>query len=321
MRLIRTNLTEKDVEPVKEALTQALFDHIPVGVGSQGIIPTTAADLEAALEMGVDWSLRCGGGGGLLLCVVGRGCGKRGDEAKGWKAMLPLLLVVVALGLCRAGSSPPSALQPRLPQLYPDCPTGLLGLPHIHSKHTCEPQQRGLRVGRGQGALRGVRPHAQRGPLKGLAARQEARPAADGHARRGQPLRGCVQAHAHAHAHAGPDCGGARVGERACARPRARMLPLHMHANGQRNHMLFFCMRRTHLHDKTEIQVVDEIFDEAVARKMGLDRVGQVGRAKEGGGARRRGVERGGEGHFWWRRLKSCAAVNRKRLHRRHNLS
>lgn len=39
---------------------QALFDHIPVGVGSQGIIPTTAKDLEAALEMGMDWSLRWG---------------------------------------------------------------------------------------------------------------------------------------------------------------------------------------------------------------------------------------------------------------------
>ena len=38
--------------------TQALFDHIPVGVGSQGIIPTTARDLEEALEMGMDWSLR-----------------------------------------------------------------------------------------------------------------------------------------------------------------------------------------------------------------------------------------------------------------------
>lgn len=77
MRLIRTNLTEKDVEPVKEALTQALFDHIPVGVGSQGIIPTTAADLEAALEMGVDWSLRCGGGG--FSCVLWGGAVGRGE--------------------------------------------------------------------------------------------------------------------------------------------------------------------------------------------------------------------------------------------------
>jgi tRNA-splicing ligase RtcB (3'-phosphate/5'-hydroxy nucleic acid ligase) len=60
VRLIRTNLTEKDILPYKEQLTQSLFDHIPVGVGSKGIIPTTANDLEAALEMGMDWSLREG---------------------------------------------------------------------------------------------------------------------------------------------------------------------------------------------------------------------------------------------------------------------
>jgi len=58
VRLLRTNLTEADVAPVKEQLAQALFDHIPVGVGSQGIIPTTARDLDAALEFGMDWSLR-----------------------------------------------------------------------------------------------------------------------------------------------------------------------------------------------------------------------------------------------------------------------
>jgi tRNA-splicing ligase RtcB (3'-phosphate/5'-hydroxy nucleic acid ligase) len=33
VRLIRTNLTEADVHPVKEELTQSLFDHIPVGEG------------------------------------------------------------------------------------------------------------------------------------------------------------------------------------------------------------------------------------------------------------------------------------------------
>eukprot|EP00878_Enallax_costatus_P005341 GHUV01005610.1.p1 GENE.GHUV01005610.1~~GHUV01005610.1.p1 ORF type:complete len:431 (+),score=152.10 GHUV01005610.1:758-2050(+) len=60
VRLIRTNLSVADVEPLKEQLAQSLFDHIPVGVGSQGIIPTTAKDLEAALEMGMDWSLREG---------------------------------------------------------------------------------------------------------------------------------------------------------------------------------------------------------------------------------------------------------------------
>ena len=40
--------------------TQSLFDHIPVGVGSKGIIPMAARDLEEALEMGMDWSLREG---------------------------------------------------------------------------------------------------------------------------------------------------------------------------------------------------------------------------------------------------------------------
>jgi len=60
VRLIRTNLSEADVAPVKEELAQAVFDHIPVGVGSMGIIPTAAGDLEEALEMGIDWSLREG---------------------------------------------------------------------------------------------------------------------------------------------------------------------------------------------------------------------------------------------------------------------
>lgn len=50
--------TEAEVRPVAEDLAQALFDHIPVGVGSQGIIPTTMNDLEAALEMGMDYSIR-----------------------------------------------------------------------------------------------------------------------------------------------------------------------------------------------------------------------------------------------------------------------
>ena len=60
VRLLRTNLDRKDVEPVKEQIAQSLFDHIPVGVGSKGVVPMTAQDLEEALEMGMDWSLREG---------------------------------------------------------------------------------------------------------------------------------------------------------------------------------------------------------------------------------------------------------------------
>lgn len=60
VRLIRTNLFEKDVIDIKEQLAQSLFDHIPVGVGSKGVIPTTMNDLDNVLEMGLDWSIREG---------------------------------------------------------------------------------------------------------------------------------------------------------------------------------------------------------------------------------------------------------------------
>ena len=50
--------TEADVADKKEELAQALFDHIPVGVGSQGIIATNTKDLDTILEMGMDYSVR-----------------------------------------------------------------------------------------------------------------------------------------------------------------------------------------------------------------------------------------------------------------------
>lgn len=56
VRLLRTNLSERDIDSgLKERLAQSVFDHIPVGVGSQGIIPTSSKNLEEALEMGMDW--------------------------------------------------------------------------------------------------------------------------------------------------------------------------------------------------------------------------------------------------------------------------
>lgn len=60
VRLLRTNLFESDVTPVKEQLAQSMFDHIPVGVGTKGLIPMREKDLNEALELGVDWSLREG---------------------------------------------------------------------------------------------------------------------------------------------------------------------------------------------------------------------------------------------------------------------
>lgn len=61
VRLIRTNLTEEDVTgDIRERLAQALFDHIPVGVGTKGVIPVTPKDLDEVLLLGIDWALREG---------------------------------------------------------------------------------------------------------------------------------------------------------------------------------------------------------------------------------------------------------------------
>ncbi|KAK8803806.1 hypothetical protein WA158_001500 [Blastocystis sp. Blastoise] len=60
VRLIRTNLFEKDVAPYKEELAQQLFDHIPVGVGSKGMMPVTKESLMEVMGMGIDWSIREG---------------------------------------------------------------------------------------------------------------------------------------------------------------------------------------------------------------------------------------------------------------------
>ena len=61
VRLLRTNLMEEDVQgEMREKLCQSLFDHIPVGVGQNGVIPLTQKDLDDILLMGMDWCIREG---------------------------------------------------------------------------------------------------------------------------------------------------------------------------------------------------------------------------------------------------------------------
>lgn len=60
VRVLRTNLTEKDVREKQEQLAQAIFDHVPVGVGSEGGLPSSERVLKDALVYGMDWSLREG---------------------------------------------------------------------------------------------------------------------------------------------------------------------------------------------------------------------------------------------------------------------
>lgn len=60
VRLIRTNLFYDDIKPKQEELTQSLFNHIPVGVGSQGVILCNQENLDDALCLGMDWCVKEG---------------------------------------------------------------------------------------------------------------------------------------------------------------------------------------------------------------------------------------------------------------------
>ena len=60
VRLIRTNLFEKDIVDIKEILIDALYNTIPVGVGTRGNVNMSKDSLDEALEMGMDWSVREG---------------------------------------------------------------------------------------------------------------------------------------------------------------------------------------------------------------------------------------------------------------------
>mmetsp|Transcript_26303 Transcript_26303/g.43089 ORF Transcript_26303/g.43089 Transcript_26303/m.43089 type:complete len:547 (+) Transcript_26303:198-1838(+) len=57
VRLIRTNLKEEDVKPLKEKLCQALYDNVPVGVGSTGSLSLNRKELDAVLTNGLKWAV------------------------------------------------------------------------------------------------------------------------------------------------------------------------------------------------------------------------------------------------------------------------
>lgn len=56
VRLLRTSLTEEEVKPVKEQLTQALFKTIPLGVGSEGgLLEVNKKELDEVLNRGMEY--------------------------------------------------------------------------------------------------------------------------------------------------------------------------------------------------------------------------------------------------------------------------
>jgi len=89
VRLLRTGLTVEELDPVKERLADALFHHIPAGVGSTGAVHLDRRDMDAMLTGGAKWAVGKGYGlhedlefieeGG---CMAGAKPGNVSDHAK-----------------------------------------------------------------------------------------------------------------------------------------------------------------------------------------------------------------------------------------------
>jgi len=62
VRLIRTNLHEKDVRPKLKDLVTELFNSIPSGVGSKGAVKLSFSELDEVLVRGVRWAIDHGYG-------------------------------------------------------------------------------------------------------------------------------------------------------------------------------------------------------------------------------------------------------------------
>ncbi|MFN4336579.1 MAG: RtcB family protein [Candidatus Nitrosocaldus sp.] len=62
VRLIRTDLDEKDVRPRLRELVNELFRAVPSGVGSEGVVKLGNAELDEVLTEGVYWAIRNGYG-------------------------------------------------------------------------------------------------------------------------------------------------------------------------------------------------------------------------------------------------------------------
>ncbi len=62
MRLIRTNLTVRDVAPRIRELVDLLFKTVPAGVGSKGLVKLTVEEFRQVMIRGVDWCIEKGYG-------------------------------------------------------------------------------------------------------------------------------------------------------------------------------------------------------------------------------------------------------------------
>ena len=62
MRLVTTNLTYKDIQPVLKPLVDRLFEQVPAGVGSTGFVKLRPAEFKKVIEQGGEWCIEQGYG-------------------------------------------------------------------------------------------------------------------------------------------------------------------------------------------------------------------------------------------------------------------
>lgn len=62
VRTLLTGLKSDDITTVKQTLADALYRHIPAGVGSRGLLNLTDSQLDEMLDGGAQWALRMGYG-------------------------------------------------------------------------------------------------------------------------------------------------------------------------------------------------------------------------------------------------------------------
>jgi len=57
VRLLRTNLTFKDIKPNLQKLVNHMFENVPSGLGSKGIVRLSGKQLDKVLEYGAQWAV------------------------------------------------------------------------------------------------------------------------------------------------------------------------------------------------------------------------------------------------------------------------
>jgi tRNA-splicing ligase RtcB (3'-phosphate/5'-hydroxy nucleic acid ligase) len=80
VRLISTSLTYDEIKPHLRKLVQALFNHVPTGVGSGGLLRLKPDDFDDAMVMGARWAVRKGYGSETDLDFIEEnGCMENAD--------------------------------------------------------------------------------------------------------------------------------------------------------------------------------------------------------------------------------------------------